>query len=149
MGVGVFTHSEDSLDFMIPFDAYMSEEAMAESWEGDPDLARMEFENAVTEILASLPDSFEDVQDRRIWDGRHTRIIAENGFVRVGLTEWECNDLFVSFIPRDDDERFDWGINPLAYAARDSAHDKAARRLSRIWDLRVRTSGYTTAPLAA
>ncbi len=143
MGKGVFTMGEGTLTFIIPFDAYLPDDTE------DFDICQIYFEDAVGVILCALPDSYEDLWCRGraggIWEDRHTLIIARNGFVNVGLTEWECNDLYVSFFPRDDDDRYDWGINPLAYTALQSAHDKTSDRLGEIYPLRIRTSGYTTA----
>jgi hypothetical protein len=146
MGRGVFSKGPDSLTFIIDHDQYMPDELT------DHDLARMYFDDMVHTILGALPRSYDPCLHDNIWDDRYTRIIARNGFVNVGLTEWECNDLFVSFWPRDDrydDCHFEYNINPLAYHAYESAHHRTAAALQRAgFDLRVRTSGYTTAPMA-
>ena len=147
MGRGVFCMPEPSRTVIIPFDHYLPDDLT------DADLCWIYFEDAVGTILGALPRSYEDcwIDGRAggIWDGRYTRIIARNGFVNVGLTEWECNDLFVSFYPRDNDDRYEDGINPLAYHAYESAYHHTIAGLQRFYELRVRTSGYTTAPLRA
>ena len=145
MGVGVFTKGEGSLTFIIPFDEYVPDEDREQIFDGNHDLHRIRFEETYDTIMSTLPDSFEPEDE---WDGRYTKIIARNGFVNVGLTEWECNDLYISFWPRDDDDRYDWGINPLAYKAIVSAHDKCRARLGELFSLRIRTSSYTTGKVA-
>jgi len=145
MGRGVFTMGEGTLTFIIPDEAYLPDDTE------DFDLCQIYFEDAVGVILCALPDSYEDVwcngRGRGIWESRHTRVIARNGFVNIGLTEWGDNDLYVSFFPRDDDDRFDWGINPLAHTALQSAHDKVRDRLGQVYPLRIRTSAWTTGPM--
>lgn len=102
------------------------------------DMDELDVELLERDIVNALPDSFVDETNRDLRDDEH-KILASNGLFSVQTIGWE-HDIGLRVKIRDDEY---WN---LAAANLDSTAEKLFRRLAGRYELRVKTSGYTTGP---
>ncbi len=100
------------------------------------------FRDFVEQLRSLLPPTYRPVATER-WRGRESRVIAENRFFEVCVTDWEC-DFALSVAPRAGFATPD-GFHPLAVANLHRAALAVWVRLTLYYALRVRTGAWTTA----
>jgi hypothetical protein len=106
----------------------------------DQDLINLNYEDMVDNILALLPDSFSPVKNEWYEGGC---IIAENNFYTVVITGW-VSYYALSVVLKDNDDRYDWGINPLAAHHHSGIATRFFDKVHDIYPLRVPTSAWTS-----
>ena len=138
MGAGNFTLANAETVY-IDHDYVMGD---TEEEQLDMDLVQFRYEDMVEEIVQLLPDSFSVVRNRWYEGGC---IIAENSFYTVVLTGWHTY-YALSVVLNDDDDRYDWGINPLAAHHHAGVANRFFDKVHDIYPLRVPTSAWTSGP---
>jgi len=95
----------------------------------------------VAEVRHELPASWSAVEHR--WRDRDSKVIAENRFYQLCLTDWE-DDFYLSVALQRGFNTAS-GYHPLAQYHQSRVSGTLFIRLAERYPLRVRTSGYTTA----
>lgn len=137
MGAGVF-YSEDGKSVLVNGAEYIGDQS-----QGDAYLQQeLFFDDLVGNIESVLPETYDSYYKGRRAVADDAYVIAENSFYQVSVKGWECDyALIVHPLPNED---FVTGYHPLALANLETAADKIFRAVAGMYELRVRTSGYTT-----
>lgn len=106
----------------------------------DLDLINENYENLEDTLVELLPDSFSRVENGWYEGGC---IIAENNFYNVVLTHW-VGYYALSVVLKDNDDCYDWGINPLAAHHHSGVATKYFDKVHDTYPLRVPTSAWTS-----
>lgn len=69
------------------------------------------FNEFLTDINGLIPDAYEAVDEYNHRES--SRIIAENNFYTIEVKDWE-GYVAISLVLKDEDERYEAGIHPLA-----------------------------------
>lgn len=136
MGAGNFTLANAEtvyIDNLHIFDDFNGGEL-------DHDLINENYEDMVANILGLLPDSFSPVVNEWYEGGC---IIAENNFYTVVITGW-VGYYALSVVLKDNDDRYDCGINPLAAHHHSGIATRFFDKVHDIYPLRVPTSAWTS-----
>ena len=117
--------------------------AYAEPYDGldldDPDRLGWAYDDLVATVRGSLSDAWEPVE--RAWRDRSSRVVARNRLHEVWLTGDSYDRVHVTFGTRADLDETD----ALARATMPDRAEAFFDRLSLYYDLRVRTSAWTSA----
>ena len=100
------------------------------------------YEDMVETLLGFLPASFSQVENE--WHEKG-RVIAENGFFKIVVTSWE-HYFALSVVIIDNDDRYDWGINPLAAHQLPKVAKSLFDKVNTCYSLRIRCSAWTSGP---
>jgi len=138
MGAGNFTLANAETVYVD--DVYVIGETEEEQM--DQDSINWKYEDMVETILEQLPDSFSAVKNEWYEGGS---IIAENNFYTVVVTGWQ-GYYALSVVLKDNDNRYDWGINPLAAHHHAGVAHRFFDKVHDIYPLRVPTSAWTSGP---
>lgn len=140
MGKGVFELSGGRTVHISGLDLYSGISP------ADEDLNYLAYKKVEETVLQCLPSSFVPEGPNSFLKDDEGREIAYNGFFEVTLTEWDY-DVYIGIRPRQDvDERYDFGINPLALSQLDKVATAFFDALSAYYDLQVKTGAYTSTP---
>lgn len=140
MGAGVY-YSKDGRSVLT--DGYSWDDSL-DDWINH-ECSTWHFHNLIDDIRSCLPKTYEKPyykSDERGIDG--STVIAFNEFYEVSILGWEC-DYAIIVQPKENPD-FESGYHPLCIANLDVAAERIFSNLSKKYDLRVRTSGYTTSP---
>ena len=99
------------------------------------------YQTFIAQVRDCLPASWYAVEQR--WRDHYSKIIAENQFYQLCLTDWE-DDFYLSVALQRGFETAS-GYHSLAEYHQSRVSGKLFIRLAENYPLRVRTSGYTTA----
>lgn len=106
----------------------------------DHDLFNINYDEVIDTLRTCLPTSFSNVEGEWHEGGR---VIAESSFYKIVVTGW-VNYLAVSVLLQDNDDRYDWGINPLAAHHHYDVSIKFFDKIHELYPLRVATSAWTS-----
>jgi hypothetical protein len=136
MGVGIY-YSTDGISVLTEGPLHNDELDYSENVrEGD-----FFYGQLIIDIREVLPKTYSDI-DLEKSDHGEGIVIAENSFYEVSIVPWECDYAIVVHPTQDDD--YEEGYHPLAVANLSRAAHSIFSKLSQLYELRVRTSGYTT-----
>ena len=136
MGVGNFTLANAETVYIDDLHVH----GYYNGGELDIDQTNLDYENLEETLVSLLPNSFYKVENESYGGGS---IIAENNFYSIVLTHW-VGYYALSVVIRDNDVRYDWGINPLAAHHHARLALRFFDKIHEIYPLRVPTSAWTS-----
>lgn len=134
MGVGNF-YIDDAETVYIDKDIFIDTQ--------DDELYPFYFEDLTESIRQVLPESYD--QENRYFGRDEGRVIAENGFYQIVLTDWE-GYIAVSVALKETDYWQGNGICSLASYHLNARARKIFDALSEFYDLRIRCCAWTSGP---